>query len=467
MIKIKHLKIVFFLLLFLRVFLLQFIPLLDHTESRYGEVARLMAETNDYAMPQIDYGVDFWAKPPLSSWLSALSVEVFGETEFAVRLSSFLLGLLVLFVCFKGFRFSKAQRWILMLLVLTIPEFYLHLGVVSTDMSLLLSVTLVIVSFYNVMFYQNEKFWGYLFFVGLGLGMLAKGPIIFILTLPPIFGWWIYTKTKFSKLKQFPIFLGSIVTIAIALPWYIIAENQSPGFIDYFIVGEHFQRFFNSDWVGDKYGEPHVQPFAIIWVFFVAFFLPYSIVFIAKVFKAFKSILKTPELLFLLIMVIWPLFFFTFSTSLIHTYTLPVVVPFAVLVVKLLPSIKAFNLNFKIALILPIAAVFGILAFTFKPELKDTFRTEKYLVENIDYENIPIYHFYLKTFSGQFYTKGHLKKILAKDIDILLNKSKTGKEFYLIITKYDREAYAQIFEDDNFELLESNKKKLLFHFNKN
>lgn len=467
MIKVKHLKITFISLLLIRVFLLQFIPLLDHTESRYGEVARLMAETNDYVMPQIDYNVDFWAKPPLSTWLSALGVEVFGETEFAVRLSSFLLGLLVLFICFKGFKFSKEPRWILMLLMLTIPEFYLHLGVVSTDMSLLLSVTLVVVSFYNVMFYQSDKFWSYLFFVGLGLGMLAKGPIIFILTIPPIIGWWFYSKTKRSEIKKFPIFLGSLITLAIALPWYIIAERQSPGFIDYFIVGEHFQRFFNSDWIGDKYGEPHVQPFAIIWVFFVAFFLPYSILLILRLVKSFKTILKTPELLFLLVMIIWPLFFFTFSTSLIHTYTLPVVVPFAVLILKLLPQLKTFKIYYKIALVLPVVAVFGILAFAFKPELKDNFRTEKYLVENIDTENIPIYHFYLKTFSGQFYTKGKLKKILSKDIDVLLNKSKSGEEFYLIITKYDREAYAQIFKDGNFELLESNKKKLLFHFNKN
>ncbi|MFD1063523.1 ArnT family glycosyltransferase [Winogradskyella litorisediminis] len=465
--KVKYIQIICGLLLVLRFFLLQFIPLLDHTESRYGEVARLMAETNNYAVPQIDYGVDFWAKPPLSTWLSAIGVEIFGETEFAVRLSSFILGILILLICFKGFQFSKKQRWILIALILTIPEFYLHLGVVSTDMSLLLAVTLVIVSFYNIMFYESHKIWGYLFFVGLGLGMLAKGPIIFILTMPAIVVWWFFSKTKFIEIKKFPLVLGSILTILIALPWYIIAEKQSPGFIDYFIIGEHFQRFFNPDWVGDKYGEPHVQPFAIIWVFFVAFFLPYSILFILKLVKQFRTIFENKETLFLLTMIIWPLFFFTFSTSLIHTYTLPVVVPFAVLLVKLLPDLKIIKTYFKVSLILPITAVIGILVFTFKPELKDTFRTEKYLVEHINHQNIPIYHFYLKTFSGQFYTKGKLKKIVADDIDVLINKSKSGKEFYLIITKYDREAYPQIFSDKNFEELNSNRKKLLFHFNKN
>jgi hypothetical protein len=47
------------------------IPLLDKTEARYAEIARIMWDTNQWIMPQIDYGIPFWAKPPLSTWLSA------------------------------------------------------------------------------------------------------------------------------------------------------------------------------------------------------------------------------------------------------------------------------------------------------------------------------------------------------------------------------------------------------------
>ena len=46
-------------------------PLLDPTESRYAEIARKMLETGAWLMPQVDYGVPFWGKPPLSTWLSA------------------------------------------------------------------------------------------------------------------------------------------------------------------------------------------------------------------------------------------------------------------------------------------------------------------------------------------------------------------------------------------------------------
>ena len=54
-------------------------PLMDSTESRYAEIARKMLETGDWVMPQFDYGVPFWGKPPLSTWLSAAAMAAFGS----------------------------------------------------------------------------------------------------------------------------------------------------------------------------------------------------------------------------------------------------------------------------------------------------------------------------------------------------------------------------------------------------
>ena len=68
-------------------------PLMDSTESRYAEIARKMLETGNWLTPQFDYGVPFWGKPPLSTWLSAAAMAVLGVGEFAARLPSFLLAL--------------------------------------------------------------------------------------------------------------------------------------------------------------------------------------------------------------------------------------------------------------------------------------------------------------------------------------------------------------------------------------
>ena len=71
------------------------IPLTDKTEARYGEIARLMAETGNWIVPQIDYGIPFWAKPPLSTWLSASSSILFGENEFALRLPYLMISIVI------------------------------------------------------------------------------------------------------------------------------------------------------------------------------------------------------------------------------------------------------------------------------------------------------------------------------------------------------------------------------------
>ena len=63
----------------MRLVSLAMYPLLDTTEARYGEIARLMVETSNWITPQIDYNIPFWGKPPLYAWASASSIFLFGK----------------------------------------------------------------------------------------------------------------------------------------------------------------------------------------------------------------------------------------------------------------------------------------------------------------------------------------------------------------------------------------------------
>ena len=49
----------------LRLATLGLYPLSDTTEARDAEIARKMVELGDWVTPWYDYGVPFWAKPPL------------------------------------------------------------------------------------------------------------------------------------------------------------------------------------------------------------------------------------------------------------------------------------------------------------------------------------------------------------------------------------------------------------------
>ncbi len=173
-------------LVIFRLLLTITIPLLDKTESRYAEIARIMWETNQWIVPEIDYGVPFWAKPPLSTWGSAASFIIFGVNEFAARFPSFLLSIILIVITGKMVQKEGHSFYLPGFILLTMPEFLIHTGVVSTDTTLEFCITLMMISFWKTMKSDAKTYWNYVFFIALGFGFLAKGPLIMVLTFPPL-----------------------------------------------------------------------------------------------------------------------------------------------------------------------------------------------------------------------------------------------------------------------------------------
>ena len=136
-----------------RLLTLGLYPLTDTTEARYGEVARKMAELGNWVTPMYDYGVPFWAKPPLTTWLSAISIQWFGVNEFAARLPYFLLALLIAWLVWDWVARSarpRARREA-MLTVALMSGTMLYLiasAAVMTDLALVLGTTLAMRGFW-------------------------------------------------------------------------------------------------------------------------------------------------------------------------------------------------------------------------------------------------------------------------------------------------------------------------------
>src|SRR5256886_10536480 len=80
------------LTLFTFLFLLGGRSLNEPDEGRYAEIAREMIELGDWTVPHFWY-VPHLDKPPLTYWAVAISVTVFGQAEWAVRLPLALAGL--------------------------------------------------------------------------------------------------------------------------------------------------------------------------------------------------------------------------------------------------------------------------------------------------------------------------------------------------------------------------------------
>jgi 4-amino-4-deoxy-L-arabinose transferase-like glycosyltransferase len=228
-----------------RTLSLGYYPLLDTTEARYGEMVRIMLETGDWVTPQFNYGVPFLGKPPLFIWVSALFAKFSVVNEFSLRFASIIVSLITMFVtwCLANFQFGKNYAWLSITIIATTVIHIVLSGAIVAEPVLLLSISLIISGFWIGMKSELPKqasTWRYVFFIGIAVGLLAKGLVVGILGIMPIIIWCIYTNNLNKAIRKFPWFTGTILTLVIALPWYILAEIKNPGFLKYFIIGEQF-----------------------------------------------------------------------------------------------------------------------------------------------------------------------------------------------------------------------------------
>lgn len=268
-------------IVFVRLITLGAYPLFDNTEARYAYIGKLMYETGNWVTPMVTHGIPFWAKPPLSMWAVAISYSVFGVSEFSARFPFF-----VMFIATGWLVYAAAAPMfgrlggLLSVVVFSSSglSFYLA-GGVMTDPALILGTTLIMVSFMLCM-RGGHPVWGYMFFAGLAIALLAKGPIGAV--LPGIaIGSWVLWHRKWAEIwRKMPWIKGTALTALVVIPWYVLAEIKTPGFLNYFIVGEHFQRYLDKGWHGDMYGAPRIHPLGTIWLFGLLAGLPWSAVLI-------------------------------------------------------------------------------------------------------------------------------------------------------------------------------------------
>ncbi len=414
----RHAAAVLGTLLLLRLVAMLLIPLNDTTEARYAEIARKMLETGNWVTLWHDYGIPFWAKPPLSTWLSALSMGVFGVNELAARLPSLVLslGMLALLAILLARRYGRDAGWAATLQLSGGILFLLGAGTVMTDPALVFCTTLVQVACWEALATGSRR-WGYLFFVGLGLGLLAKGPIAVVLTAMPI-GLWVILNNRWKAIWQgLPWIKGSLLMLAIALPWYALAEYRTPGFLRYFIVGEHIGRFLDPGWKGDRYGYAHATPHGMIWAYAALSLLPWTLaapIWLARFRKQLRPDGTDRFTSYCVLWTLMPLLFFTISGNIILPYALTMEPGFVVLCTALWARRDAADRGRwlpALASVSGIVMLAATLAFVIAPEKVG--RTQKAMVAAWQ-AGQPDSHSRLvlwdsrREFSAEFYTHGRL-----------------------------------------------------------
>jgi 4-amino-4-deoxy-L-arabinose transferase-like glycosyltransferase len=307
-------------------------PVMDTTEARYAEIARKMVELGDWITPWHDYATPFWGKPPLSIWLTAGSFRMFGESEFAARLPHFLCALLVIALIWDWSRRRSPREAALAAgLLVGSALFFVAAAAVMTDMTLTLGTTLAMRGFWLGLHgsdrERRRERW--LLFLGLGIGLLAKGPVAMVFVGLPIAAWAIATGAFTRILRSLPWLRGTLLMLLLTVPWYLAAEYRTPGFLEYFLIGEHWKRFLVPGWTGDLYGSAHAYPWGSVWLFAVVACLPWSLILPLAAIAGRRGATHAAEppdralTLYLLLWGLTPCVFFSAARNILWTYVLP------------------------------------------------------------------------------------------------------------------------------------------------
>jgi 4-amino-4-deoxy-L-arabinose transferase-like glycosyltransferase len=153
------------------------LPLIDRDEPRFAEASREMKQTGDFIVPRLngDYRLD---KPPLIYWCQVVSFDLFGETDFAVRLpSAFFAALSGVVTCIFASRIygTRTGLWAGILFATSLQVF-IHARAAVADMPLVFFFLTATWADWERIRTPKSALWWWLFYLSLGLGFLAKGP---------------------------------------------------------------------------------------------------------------------------------------------------------------------------------------------------------------------------------------------------------------------------------------------------
>jgi 4-amino-4-deoxy-L-arabinose transferase-like glycosyltransferase len=211
-----------------------------------------------------------------------------------------------------------------------------------------------------------------------------------------------------------------VLCLGVSLPWYIVAELKTPGFIRYFVLGEHVMRFLQPGWTGDRYGFAHAQPLGIIWPYTLLAGLPSVLVLLsllalrlrggAGAVMARYRAAGTDLAVYALCIVLAPLLIFSFARNLIWTYAMTALPGLAILAVCALPE-QAWRKRLAIGGVAVLIAVYTW-AFFFKlPALGDQ-HSEKSLIAAFERacggHDCKLSYSAKPPYSAYFYTGGRL-----------------------------------------------------------
>lgn len=305
-------------------------PIAIPDETRYAEIPREMIVSGDWVVPHLN-GLKYFEKPVLGYWLNALSITLFGENAFAIRLTSALsAGISALMVFFLIRRFGGgsqtgilgAAAYLTCLLVFALGT----INILDSMLSMFLTGAITSFFFAHKENRPSRKFaFLALFGVFCGLAFLIKGFLAFAVPLVTIVPFMLWER-RFKELIKIS-WVPFLTLLIVVLPWCIMVHLRESDFWNYFFWTEHIKRFISP------IPGQHPKPFWYFIPILAGGALPWLFL-LPAVFSGVKGVVRSKDSLvrFAICWFLFPFLFFSACSGKLIPYILPCFPPLVIII---------------------------------------------------------------------------------------------------------------------------------------
>ena len=275
------------------------IPLIDIDAAQYASMSREMASTGNY-LQLYDLGKDYLDKPPLLFWLSSISIQLFGVHDWAYRLPSILcLGLALWSVYrFTLLYYNELTAQFSVLVLASSQAFILMAHDVRCDTMLM---GFVMFSIWQLAAWYQSNAWKHfvMAFIGIGLGMLTKGPIAIV--VPGVsFAIHFLLQRNWKQYFRWEYIIGVLIVGILLIPMSIGLYTQfdlQPGKIIHGVPIKSGLRFYYWTQSFGRYTGENVfnemNHFTFLLENMLWSFLPWIFIFLITLVLSIKDLIKS------------------------------------------------------------------------------------------------------------------------------------------------------------------------------
>jgi 4-amino-4-deoxy-L-arabinose transferase-like glycosyltransferase len=223
----------------------------DNSETAYGEVAREILLTHDWVVMHLNL-TPWFVQPPLYFWIAAAFAKVFGVAPFAFRLPSALATVAMgATIGYATTTLAGSRVGMYGAIVLSTSLMQAVIGRMAIMDALLdLATAIGILALFRA-FTGGRPVMSVLGAgLAIALGILAKGPVAFVVVALVIVPWFVWERYAGARLTYPPVwswFAALALLLAIDTPWFVLfVSHAGPSAFEELIGHYTFGRYVGT-----------------------------------------------------------------------------------------------------------------------------------------------------------------------------------------------------------------------------